>query len=162
MFWMENESFEDDFFKDENAGSEALGEIKQEQERIFNLPLMIQSQQLFKVVSSIVDTLSTEDTTSCRYKEIMLMDVRKVCSKIFSAEETPLYSLKMENAVFIKVSAQNLLAQEAGLRLLSLADPTYLKVLRDEIEEFRKIFVEWISTFNPETDMEDDWMLFKK
>ena len=63
--------------------------------------------------------------------------------------------------MLVKVGAQNLLAQEAGLNLLGLADPSYLEVLRNEIETFRLLFVEWTNSFDRSRDMDDGWNLFK-
>ncbi len=161
MFWKGNEDFEDDFFNDDTASDEALSEIKKEQERISNLPLMIQAGQLFEVVSGIVETFSNEDEISLHYKEVMLSDVRKLRNRIIATEDAEHFSLKMENAVLVKVAAQNLLAQEAGLNLLSLADPSYLEVLRNEIEEFRLLFIDWTNSFDRSRDMNDGWNLFK-
>lgn len=161
MFWKGNEDFEDDFFNDETASDEALSEIKMEQERISNLPVMIQAGQLYDVVNGIVETFSTNDEISLHYKEVMLSDVRKLHNRIIATEDAEHFSLKMENAVLVKVAAQNLLAQEAGLNLLSLADPSYLEVLRNEIEAFRLLFIDWTNSFDRSRDMDDGWNLFK-
>lgn len=161
MFWTVNEDFEDDFFNDESASGEALNEIKMEQERISNLPVMIQARQLFVIVNGIIETFSMNDEISLHYKEVMLSDARKLSNRIIAAEDAEHFSLKMENAVLVKVAAQNLLAQEAGLNLLSLADPAYLELLRNEIEVFRLLFVEWTNSFDRSRDMDDGWKLFK-
>ena len=156
-----NNDFDDDFLNDDTASGEALNEIKREQERISCLPLMIKARQIFDVVNGIVETFSNVDDISLHYKEIMFSNVKKLRKGIVAAEDANYFSTKMENAVLVKVAAQNLLAQEAGLSLLNLADPAYLKVLRDEIEEFREKFLEWISTFDRKNDMDDGWNLFK-
>lgn len=161
MFWKGNEDFEDDFFNDDTASDEALSEIKKEQERISNLPVMIQAGQLYDVVNGIVETFSSNDEISLHYKEVMLSDVRKLRNRIIATEDAEHFSLKMENAVLVKVAAQNLLAQEAGLNLLNLADPSYLEVLRNEIETFRLLFIDWTNSFDRSRDMDDGWNLFK-
>jgi len=161
MFWEGNEDFEDDFFNDDTASGEALSEIKKEQERISNLPVMIQAVQLFDIINGIVETFSSDDEISLHYKEVMISDVKKLRNRIIATEDAEYFSLKMENAVLVKVAAQNLLAQEAGLNLLNLADLSYLEVLRNEIETFRLLFIEWTSSFDRSRDMEDGWNLFK-
>ncbi|MBK7964718.1 MAG: hypothetical protein IPK10_05115 [Bacteroidetes bacterium] len=161
MFWKGNEDFEDDIFNDDTASDEALSEIRREQERISKLPVMIQAVQLFELVNGIVETFSTDDEISLHYKEVMLSDVRKLRNRIIATEDAEYFSLKMENAVLVKVAAQNILAQEAGLNLLCLADPSYLEVLRDEIEVFRTLFIEWTNSFDRSRDMDDGWNLFK-
>lgn len=161
MQWNLNNDFDDDFLNDDTASGEALNEIKREQERIFCLPLMIKARQVFDVVNGIVETFSNSDDISLQYKEVMFSNVKKLRNGIVAAEDANCFSTKMENAVLVKVAAQNLLAQEAGLSLLNLADPAYLKVLRDEIEEFREKFLDWISTFDRKNDMDDGWNVFK-
>jgi hypothetical protein len=162
MFWRGDEDFEDDFFNDDTAGDHALNEIKKEQERIFSLPVMIQAIQLYGIVSGIVEIFSNDDDISLHYKEVMISDVRKLRNRIIATEEAEYFSIKMENAVQVKVAAQNLLAQETGLSLLGLADPSYLEVLRNEIEVFRLLFVKWTNSFDRSRDMDDGWNLFKE
>ena len=161
MHWNIYNDFDDDFLNDDTASVEALNEIKREQERISILPLMVKACQIFDVVNGIVETFSNSDDISSHYKEVMVSNVRKLRNGIVAAEDATYFSTKMENAVLVKVAAQNLLAQEAGLSLLNLAAPAYLKVLRDEVEEFREKSLEWISTFDRKNDMDDGWNLFK-
>jgi hypothetical protein len=97
---------------------------------------------------------------SCHYREIMLSDAGTLSSKIANAEGGDFYTLRMENAVLVKVAARNLLAQTSGLRMLGLSEPHYLQLLRDEVEEFRLLFVEWVTGFDKSKDIRDDWGLF--
>ncbi|MBK9639327.1 MAG: hypothetical protein IPO63_16565 [Bacteroidetes bacterium] len=161
MLWNTNSEFDDDFLNDDTASGEALNEIKREHERISNLPVMIKAHQIFDVVNAIVETFSNTDDISSHYKEVMFSNVRKLRNGIVAAEDANYFSAKMENAVLVKVAVQNLLAQEAGLSLLNLADPSYLEVLRNEIEEFQPLFMTWISLFDRSCDMDDGWNLFK-
>ena len=161
MLWNTNGEFDDDFINDDTASVEALNEIKREQERISSLPLMIKARQIFDVVYGIVETFSNSDDISSHYKEVMFSNVRKLRNGILAAEDATYFSAKMENAVLVKVAAQNLLAQEAGLSLLNLADPSYLEVLRNEVEEFQPLFISWTSSFDRSYDMDDGWNLFK-
>jgi len=66
----------------------------------------------------------------------------------------------MENAVLVKVAARNLLTQASGLKMMFLVDERYLQVLRNEIEEFRFMFVEWVQSFDKSKDIQDNWGLF--
>ncbi|MBC8155003.1 MAG: hypothetical protein H7Z72_19085, partial [Bacteroidetes bacterium] len=80
--------------------------------------------------------------------------------KIVGAEGGDLYTLRMENAVIVKIHARELLAQTSYCKAERLADPAYLLVLRDEIEAFRELFVEWINSFDKDNDVPDEWGLF--
>ena len=161
MLWNMNNDFDDDFINDDTASGEALYEIRREQERISSLPLMIKARQIVDVVYGIVETFSSSDDISLHYKEVMISNVRKLRNGILAAEDANYFSAKMENAVLVKVAAQNLLAQETGLSLLNLADPSYLEVLRNEVEEFQPLFIAWTSSFDRSYDMDDGWNLFK-
>lgn len=94
------------------------------------------------------------------YKSIMMEDVMIISAKLRGAEAGDLYSLRMENAVIIKVHAVSLLTTTSGLRMMGLSNNKYLQLLRDEIEEFRKLFVEWINSFDKTNDIPDGWGLF--
>ena len=91
---------------------------------------------------------------------IMLDDALTLVTKIAGAESGDLYTLRMENAVFIKVAARNILTQLSGLSMLGMIEPRYMELLRAEIEEFRLFFIDWIDTFDKSKDIPDNWGLF--
>ncbi|MFN9957884.1 MAG: hypothetical protein ACK55I_32665, partial [bacterium] len=94
------------------------------------------------------------------YREIMLGDAAFIAARIAAAEGTPLYTMRMENAVQIKISARNIISQSAGLRLLGFCDEHYVQLLREEMDEFRFLFVAWVRGFDRSNDIRDDWGLF--
>jgi hypothetical protein len=108
------------------------------------------------------EELDEEDLKSFgeHYKGIMMEDVMIINAKLRGAEGGDLYSIRMENAVIIKVHAMSLLTATSGLKMMGLSNNKYLQLLRDEIEEFRKLFVEWVNTFDKTNDIPDVWGLF--
>jgi hypothetical protein len=108
------------------------------------------------------EELDEEDLKSFgeHYKGIMMEDVMIINAKLKGAEGGDLYSIRMENAVIIKVHAMSLLTATSGLKMMGLSNNKYLQLLRDEIEEFRKLFVEWVNTFDKTNDIPDGWGLF--
>ncbi|MES2778715.1 MAG: hypothetical protein V4651_02355 [Bacteroidota bacterium] len=108
------------------------------------------------------DELDEEDVKSFgeHYKSIMMEDVMIINAKLRGAEGGDLYSIRMENAVIIKVHAMSLLTATSGLKMMGLSNNKYLQLLRDEIEEFRKLFLEWINSFDKTNDIPDGWGLF--
>lgn len=108
------------------------------------------------------EELDEEDLKSFgeHYKGIMMEDVMIINAKLRGAEGGDLYSIRMENAVIIKVHAMSLLTATSGLKMMGLSNNKYLQLLRDEIEEFRKLFVEWVNTFDKTNDIPDGWGLF--
>jgi hypothetical protein len=108
------------------------------------------------------EELDEEDikTFGEHYKSIMMEDVMIMNAKIRGAEAGDLYSIRMENAVIIKTHAVSLLTATSGLKMMGLSNNKYLQLLRDEIEEFRKLFLEWTQSFDKTNDIPDGWGLF--
>lgn len=158
MYWNDEDLFEA-AFNDERIREEALRDIERERERISAMPIMVKARQIGRLVSYICETLPPEDLAH-HYREILQSDAGVITGKVASAEGCSVFSVKMENAVLIKLAAKNLLSQMSGLRLLGYSDPRYIRLLCDEIEEFRSLFVDWIGTFDRRCDMRDGWGIF--
>jgi hypothetical protein len=160
MFWNNDDDFDESPFDDEGANDEALQEIKKEHERIYAMPVMLKAKQIYELVRALVETFPDDDDMASHYREIMLCDAGTLGAKIAGAEGGDLFTIRMENAVQIKIAARNLLAQTSGLRMLGISEPHYLQLLRDEVEEFRLLFIDWVSGFDRTRDIQDDWGLF--
>lgn len=183
---------EDDFSEDD---------YKKEHERVENLPIVKKANELFELVTALIETFDMKDkegedmpfddemeegeelesifdeedfdedeaeelaeedvaTFGEHYKSMMMEDVMIMNTKLRGAEAGDLYSIRMENAVIIKTHAVSLLTATSGLKMIGLSNNKYLQLLRDEIEEFRKLFVEWINSFDKTNDIPDGWGLF--
>jgi hypothetical protein len=66
----------------------------------------------------------------------------------------------MENAVIIKVHARSIITATSGLKMMKLGYKEHLDLLREEMDDFRVIFVEWVNSFDKTNDIPDDWGLF--
>ncbi|MOA56507.1 hypothetical protein D3C78_1805000 [compost metagenome] len=66
----------------------------------------------------------------------------------------------MESAVIIKIHARELLTQTTLCKMEELVDEKYLQLLRDEIDNFRLLFIDWVNGFDRTNDVPDDWGLF--
>lgn len=180
---------DDDDYSDED--------FKKEEERVENLPIVKKANDLFELVTALIETFDLKDKEEDKpfedeaeelesifedpdfdeseaeelreedianfgehYKNIMMEDVMIINTKLRGAEAGDLYSLRMENAVVIKIHAVSLLTATSGLKMMGLSNNKYLQLLRDEIEEFRKLFVEWINSFDKTNDIPDGWGLF--
>lgn len=108
------------------------------------------------------EELDEEDiqTFAEHYKGIMMEDAMIINAKLRGAEAADLYSLRMENAVVIKIHAVSLLTATSGLKMMGLSNNKYLQLLRDEIEAFRILFVDWVNSFDKTNDIADGWGLF--
>lgn len=144
---------------DEDDLKEAEEEIKNERKRLKEMPLYKSAVNIMKLTTSLAETINEEDDT-LMMKDQMLMNAYMLGPKIAGAEAGDMYTLRMENAVLIKIHARELLTQTSFCKAEKLSKPEYLKLLRDEIENFRKLFVEWVKSFDKENDIKDDWGLF--
>lgn len=151
----------EDYFDeiDDEALEEAAEEIKKERKRVNEMPLYKSAVNIRKLTTSLAETIKEEDD-ALMMKDQMLLNAYILGPKIAGAEAGDLYTLRMENAVLIKIHARDLLTQTSFCKAENLSKPEYLKLLRDEIEVFRKLFVEWINTFDKDNDIPDDWGLF--
>ena len=126
-------------------------------------PLLALACQILKTVTAIIETIPevTEDGLLDDYPAWMLENARKLRIKISSAMATRDYILMSENAVIIKLAARELMTQTSGLEMFGYENQDYLDALRDEIEEFRKLFVIWVRAFVREEPLwPDGWGLF--
>lgn len=159
MIWNEDEFFAFSF-DEEGTRNAAMRDIENERIRISNLPLMRKAKQLYKLIHVLVDTFPQDDDLAYHYREIMKADTGQILIRISNAESCPVYTVRMENAVQIKIAAKNILSQTTGLRMLGLIDESYLHLLREELDDFRSLFVKWVSSFDRKTAVDDDWGLF--
>lgn len=94
------------------------------------------------------------------YAQYILQNSSILPAKIAGAEGGDLYSIRMENATIIRKAARELLTDSTGLKMMGYPNLDYLQLLRDEIEEFRVLFAEWVKTFDEWNYIKDDWGLF--
>lgn len=77
-----------------------------------------------------------------------------------AADEDMLYDIKMENAAIIRKAARELITDARGLEMHGYKDIEYLDLLREEVDNFRVLFAEWVKTFDPWNYIIDRWGLF--
>lgn len=152
----------DDLFSDsnesDNDGEEwKLKELKGSAARLKKL-----AQQILRTTEAIVETLpENEQEHISFYREWMMENAFKLLPKISGAMATLDYILMMENATVIKLAARELTTQATGLEMFGYKNNEYLDALRQEVEEFRKEFVNWVRNFPKEEPLwPDGWGLF--
>lgn len=83
-----------------------------------------------------------------------------ILAKINGAEAVKLYDIKMENAALIRKAARDIMVSGNNLAEFGFSDAKYYKIIRNLIEEFKILFADWVSKFNPNYFIVDDWGLF--
>lgn len=125
-------------------------------------PLYQKAEQIFKITQGLVEIVPAENQflqeTTVRF---MLEDAMIIPAKIAGAQGVELYDLKMENATIIRKAARDLYIHAGSLRFEEdVQDKDYINLLRDEIDEFRLLFIDWVASFDVWNYIKDDWGLF--
>ena len=93
-------------------------------------------------------------------KNQLIEDAMTIQVKLAGAHAAKLYDIKMENATFIRKSARDLMVSYHSLAMHGFKEIEYYHIVRDQIEEFRLLFVEWVAGFNQQHFITDSWGLF--
>lgn len=135
--------------------------FQEEKKRVDHLPIMVKAREILEITFALIELID-KDADQLLLRERMMESAGILGAKIAGAESGDLYTLRMENAVIIKMNARDLQAQSSLLMSEKLVDDTYIKLLRQSIQDFRGLFVEWVGTFDKSNDIEDGWgTLFK-
>ncbi|MCU0450358.1 MAG: hypothetical protein MUC97_11050 [Bernardetiaceae bacterium] len=135
--------------------------MHEERLRIHGLPIRRKAEEIYQVAEALAETIvEADDRLGVRAR----LQEHAMCLgvKISGAEASDLYMLKMQNAVMVKAHATELLGLAGWCQNTGLSDGRYLKVLRDDIEEFRQLFVAWVKRFDKNNNQADGWGLFEE
>lgn len=122
-----------------------------------HLPIYKKAQEIYEITLAITDAIDREEDL-LDARELMMSNATLIPAKIAGADGAEFYSLQMENAVLIKLAACELKVQTNLLRMSKLSDETYIQLLRDEIENFKPLFIDWVRSFDPTLDHNDGWL----
>lgn len=130
-------------------------------DRIDNMPIYQKAEQIFKLTEGLVHIIPVENEflqeTTVRY---MLENAMIIPVKIAGAEGGDLYDLRMENAAIIRKAARELYVQAGSLRYEENINKDYIELLRNTIDEFRLLFIDWVAGFDVWNYIKDSWGLF--
>ncbi len=117
-------------------------------------------REIFDVVKRISDLIPEDDTPLQSVKEFMQSDALLLSVKVKGVEETDLYDLNMEAATIIRKAARDLMIQNHTLKMFGFKYVDYFDIVRELIEEYRLLFIQWVTTFDPWNYVTDRWGLF--
>ncbi|MGF2411833.1 hypothetical protein [Ferruginibacter sp.] len=141
--------------EDDDEKSESWKPVKQHGKALYK-----KSIDILNLARTICDMMPEEDDDGASTKSLMMQNAHLVPAKIAGAAAMEYYSLMMENAVIIKVNICQLREQLWACKEFHGIEQQYIDVLRNEIEAFRKIFIDWITAFDKQHDLPDEWHLF--
>jgi hypothetical protein len=138
-------------------------------DRLKKMPLFKKAQEIMEISLKISESVSMHDFENLDVAEVVMLEgyaqyIREnatiIPAKISGAEAVDIYDLKMENAAIIRKAARELSTYCSGLAKCGYKNTDYLQLLRNEIEEFRVLFAEWVKIFDQWNYVIDRWGLF--
>jgi hypothetical protein len=124
------------------------------------LPLFKKGQEIFDVVDQICQLIPDDDEMLGHVKGVMYEDAMLLTVKIAGAEGGQLYDIKMEAATIIRKAAMELMIQNHALEMYGFEHAEYFQIVRDLIDEYRLLFIDWVSKFDKWNYIIDRWGLF--
>lgn len=125
-----------------------------------NLPIFKKAQEIYETLKVITDLFPEDNDYLQTLKSHLLEDSMIIQAKISGAEAVKLYDIKMENAAIIRKAARSIMVSGNTLEMMGFTDAKYYAIIRNLTEEFRLLFVDWVSGFNPKHFIVDNWGLF--
>src|SRR6201986_2871724 len=127
-------------------------------EKYEKLPVYKKAQELFDLVEVIADALK-EDEMKEHLAAQMISNAALVQAKIAGAEGGGLFSLRMQNAVLIKLAVQDMFNAVSFASMVEINEEDYVDLMREKDEEFRLVFNDWIRGFDKTYDIPDNWAI---
>lgn len=124
------------------------------------LTIFKKAKEIFEIISEISDLVPEDNDFLQMVTSQMLGDAMLIQAKIAGAEAGDLYDIRMENAVFIRKAAHDLMVVKHSFAHQGFAHADYFDIVRDRIEEFRLLFLEWVESFDKTNYIIDRWGLF--
>jgi hypothetical protein len=124
------------------------------------LPIYKKGEEIFKVVDQICQLIDDDDQHLGHIKGIMLEDAMLLMVKVAGAEGAQLYDIRMECAAIIRKAAHELMIQNHSLEMFGFEHVEYFQIVRDLLEEYRLLFIDWVAGFDKWDYIIDRWGLF--
>jgi hypothetical protein len=124
------------------------------------LPIYKKGLEIYEVVKTITDLIPEDNEMLQSLKGQMLHDAVLLTSKVAGAEGADLYAIRMECAAFIRKAANDLMVQNHSLEMFDFEYVEYFQIVRDLIEEYRLLFIQWVAGFDKWNYIIDRWGLF--
>lgn len=148
----------DDFDNHEDWEEESEFDPKERRDQIYSHPLMQKSKEIVSLTHALVGSL--DEARKELYGGIMMEDAMILGAKFAGVSGISDYVLRMENATIMKVHAKSLNSMTYQLAMEETHAEEHLQLLREAIQEFRILFVDWVKGFDPNDRYDDGWGLF--
>jgi len=124
------------------------------------LPIFKKGMEIAELTRDLIDLIPKDDEILMEVGTWMVNDAHNLAVKVSGAEAGDLYDIRMESASIIRRSARELIVQSHSLEMHGFKETQYFQLLRDAVEEYRLLFIDWVAGFDPWNYQIDDWRLF--
>ena len=124
------------------------------------LPIYRKGKEIFDIVNKIAALIPENNEYFMEVKSQMMCDAALLFVKVAGAEAAGLFDLKMKNAAIIRKAARDLMVQNHSLDAFGFEYVEYYQIVRDLIEEYRLLFIDWAAGFDKWDYIIDRWGLF--
>jgi len=152
--------WEDD--DNDESGLNQEDDFESNHEKLKRFPLYIKAMEILDTVDALCECMAEQDRNV--YGSILRESAMIIPAKIAGAFGSGSWLISMQNAAIIRYHAEYLLSSTSGLKHFTETDKKYVQVMRTDILDFQKLFVEWAKTFSDLEDdgYEDEWGLFRR
>jgi len=121
-----------------------------------DLPVFKKAHEIYELAKAIAEALKDDEQKEHLATEI-ISNAMIAQAKIAGAEGAGLFSIRMQNAVLIKVAIHDMFNAVLFASMVEINEEDYVQLMRDKVEEFRIVFREWMLGFDKEYDIPDNW-----
>jgi hypothetical protein len=126
-----------------------------------HMTIMQKAMELVQLTIALDKVIPEDNEYLQATRGFMLENAFMIPAKIAGAEGIDLYDLKMENATIIRKAARELSVQAGSLRYeKDINANDYILILRNTVDDFRLLFIDWVQTFDCNNYIPDSWGLF--
>lgn len=120
------------------------------------LPVFQKALELYELADVIAEALKDDDKKEHLVGQI-ISNAMLIQVKIAGAEGGNLFSIRMQNAVQIKLAVHDMFNAISFASMVEINEEDYVDLMREKVEEFRLAFVDWIRGFDKSYDIPDNW-----
>ena len=135
-------------------------EDDEEEIKFENIPLYRKGKEIMDVVRHIASLIPDDNEHLQHIKGFMISDAAQLMVKVAGAHGAGLYDLKMEAATIIRKAARDLVVHSHSLKEFGFKEVEYFNIVRELVEEYRLLFIEWVASFDKWDYIIDRWGLF--
>lgn len=124
------------------------------------LAIYKKGKEIYELTLKVAELIPDDQTELSYTKSFMLQDASVICAKIAGAEGGDIYDIRMECAAIIRKAARDLYLHCHSLKASGFKEVHYYQLIRDAIDEFRLLFIDWVASFDSSNYIIDRWGLF--